>query len=186
MDMKSYNIYNQLGDFMKQTLKINILLISVIFVNLLADQITKYLAVVYIKGQGVIHVIGDFFIMTYAENNGAFLGLGGNMPQPWRTFFLVLFPSIAIIAGILYLILRKKVSLKQSIAVASIIGGGIGNVYDRAMHQGAVTDFLNFGFGNIRTGILNIADISITFGAILLFIFQYIEEKHSTTLPEDS
>ncbi|QEN06284.1 signal peptidase II [Thiospirochaeta perfilievii] len=156
---------------------INSVLIVVVIFNLAIDQISKYFARIYIQGQGIINVIGDFFILTYAENSGAFLGLGSNLPQPLKTFVLVLFPLIAIIAGILYLILGKNVSFKQSIAIACIIGGGIGNVYDRAIHLGAVTDFLNFGIGNIRTGILNIADLSITFGAIFLFIFQYIEEQ---------
>lgn len=157
--------------------KHNTILALVIILNLAADQISKYYARIYIQGKGIINVIGDFFIMVYAENSGAFLSLGSNLPQPWKTLVLVLFPSLAIIAGILYLVFGKHVTFKQSIAIACIIGGGVGNVYDRAMHLGAVTDFLNFGFGNIRTGILNIADLSITFGAIALFIIQYFEEK---------
>jgi len=158
-------------------LQTNIFLLIVVALNIFADQFTKHLARVYIEGNGIINVVGDFFILTYAENIGAFLSLGSDLPQPWKTLVLVLFPSIAIIAGILYLIFGKNVSFKQSIAIACIIGGGVGNVYDRATHFGAVTDFLNFGIGNIRTGILNVADLSITFGAIFLLIFQYIEEK---------
>jgi signal peptidase II len=157
--------------------KNNLIIILVIIANLAADQISKYYARIYIEGKGIINVIGDFFIMTYAENSGAFLSLGSNLPQPWKTLVLVLFPTLAILAGILYLILGKNVTFRQSIAIACIIGGGVGNIYDRAMHLGAVTDFLNFGFGNIRTGVLNIADLSITFGAIALFIIQYLEEK---------
>jgi signal peptidase II len=174
---------------MNNKLKNNIILISVIIVNLGLDQITKYLARVYIKGKGIIYVVGDFFIMTYAENSGAFLSLGSNLEQPLKTLVLVLFPSLAIIVATLYLILGKHVSFRQSIAISCIVGGGIGNIYDRAMHLGAVTDFLNFGLGNIRTGILNVADLSITFGAIALFIFQYIEEKalkNDSVVPEDS
>ncbi len=171
---------------MTKSLKRNVFLLLIIFVNLSVDQISKHFARLHVQGEGIINVIGDFFILTYAENSGAFLGMGQNLPQPWKTFVLVLFPSIAIIAGILYLILGKKVSFKQAVCVACIIGGGIGNVYDRAIHNGAVTDFLNFGFGGIgspvRTGILNIADISITFGAVCLFIFQYLEEKKEKEL----
>lgn len=162
---------------MKNKMLKNILLIAIVISNFALDQVSKFLARVYIEGNGIINVIGDFFILVYAENSGAFLSLGMNLPQPWKTFVLVLFPAIAIIAGILYLILGKNVSLKQSIAIACIIGGGLGNIYDRAMHGGAVTDFLNFGFGNIRTGILNVADLSITFGALLLFVFQYLDER---------
>lgn len=170
-------------------IKSNSILTLVIIFNIAIDQISKYYARIYIQGQGIINVIGDFFILTYAENSGAFLSLGSNLPQPWKTLVLVLFPMIAIVAGILYLIFGKHVSFKQAVAIACIIGGGVGNVYDRAMHLGAVTDFLNFGFGNIRTGVLNFADLSITFGAIILFIFQYQEEKKlkdDTIIPEHS
>lgn len=174
---------------MTKNIKNNLILVLIIILNLAADQVSKYYARIYIQGQGLINVIGDFFIMTYAENSGAFLSLGSNLPQPWKTLVLVLFPTLAIFAGILYLIFGKHVTFKQSIAIACIIGGGLGNIYDRAMHLGAVTDFLNFGFGNIRTGILNIADLSITFGAIALFIIQYIEEKeikNDRTIKTDS
>lgn len=155
-----------------------IIILIIILANIGADQITKYWARIYLAGQGYIEVIGKFFILTYAENSGAFLSLGSNLDQPLKTIVLVLFPSIVIIVATLYLILGKNISFKQSVAIACIIGGGIGNVYDRATHLGAVTDFLNFGFGSVlRTGILNVADLSITFGAIFLFIFQYQEEK---------
>ena len=164
---------------MIKNIKVNLLIIAIIGVNFGVDQYTKFLAVSYIKGKGIIRVIGDFFIMIYAENSGAFLGMGSNLPQPWRTYVLVLFPALAIIIASLYLIISKNISFRQSVVVACIIGGGIGNVYDRATHMGAVTDFLNFGIGNLRTGILNIADLSITFGAILLFIFQYLDDKRS-------
>lgn len=162
---------------MKNKIKNRVILILIIIINISIDQISKYFARLYIQGQGIINVVGDYFILVYAENNGAFLSLGSNLPQPWKTFVLVLFPTVAIIVAILYLIFGKNVSFKQSIAIACIIGGGIGNIYDRAIHLGAVTDFLNFGIGNLRTGILNIADLSITFGALALFTIQYKEEK---------
>lgn len=158
-------------------LKTNIVLILIIIFNIAIDQVSKVFARIYIEGQGVIQVIGDFFVLTYAENIGAFLGLGSSLPQPWKTYVLVLFPALVIIAGSLYLIFGKNVSFKQAVSIACVIGGGVGNVWDRAMHLGAVTDFLHFNFGIFRTGILNIADLSITFGAIALFVFQYMDEK---------
>ncbi len=159
------------------TITRNIWLIVIIVINIAADQITKILARIYIQGQGTIKVVGDIFILYYAENSGAFLSMGNNLPQPWKTLLLTLFPTLAILAGILYLIFGNNISFRQAVCIACVIGGGIGNVWDRAMHHGAVTDFLNFGIGNIRTGVLNVADLSITFGAILLLIFQSQEDK---------
>lgn len=168
---------------MKTTLKRNIFLIVIILLNFGLDQLTKHWARLYIQGQGTIQVIGRFFELRYEENLGAFLGMGSNLPQPWKTMLLVLIPALAIIAGIIYLIMAKKVTLRQAICVACFIGGGIGNIYDRAIHSGRVTDFLNFGFGDvIRTGVLNVADLSITFGAIMLLIFQHYDEKKQKAL----
>ena len=48
---------------------------------------------------------------------------------------------------------------------------------DRILFGGYVTDFMNFGIGSLRTGILNFADMSITFGAILLIFVQYFKER---------
>lgn len=171
---------------MTNKLKNNLIIISVIIVNLGVDQISKVIARSSLQGKGIINVVGDIMVLTYAENTGAFLSMGSNLPQPWKTLVLVLFPALAIILATLYLIFGKKVSFRQSICIACIIGGGIGNVFDRAVHSGAVTDFLNFGIGNIRTGILNIADLSITFGAIVLIIFQYMEEKRDKAIAADS
>lgn len=168
---------------MTYKLRKNLLLIAIIAVNLAADQITKHFARLYLNLGEYIDVVGSLFQLTFIENDGAFLGLGSDLPQPLKTYVLVLFPAIAIIAGILYLILGKKVSFRQAVCVACIIGGGIGNVWDRAVHGGAVTDFLHFGIGpSFRTGILNVADLSITFGAILLLIFQYLEERKEKLL----
>jgi len=46
-------------------------------------------------------------------------------------------------------------------------GGGIGNVYDRIIY-GSVTDFLHIDLGLFETGIFNMADVSITTGALIL------------------
>lgn len=173
---------------MKNKLKTNIIIISVIILNLAVDQISKVIARNTLQDIDKIRVLGDFMVLTYAENTGAFLSMGSNLPQPLKTLVLVLFPALAIILATLYLIFGKKVSFRQAICIACIIGGGIGNVFDRAVHSGAVTDFLKFdtGIWILQTGILNIADLSITFGAIFLLIFQHLEEKRDKTLAADS
>lgn len=168
---------------MNKTVKRNIILIAIVLVNLAADQVTKYYARLHLNWGEYKHIVGKLFQLTYAENDGAFLSMGSNLPQPFKTYVLVLFPALAIIAGVLYLIFGKKVSFKQAVCVACIVGGGIGNVWDRAVHEGSVTDFLFFYVNNyIKSGILNVADLSITFGAIFLFVFQYREEKQEKEL----
>ena len=47
-------------------------------------------------------------------------------------------------------------------------GGGFSNLFDRTVHGGYVVDFINVGFGALRTGIFNVADVAITVGVLLL------------------
>ena len=54
-----------------------------------------------------------------------------------------------------------------------ILAGGIGNLIDRILNNGLVTDFINVGIGPLRTGIFNVADIAFTCGAIAaVFLMQ--------------
>jgi signal peptidase II len=56
-------------------------------------------------------------------------------------------------------------------SLAMIFSGGIGNVIDRIVYDRHVTDFMNMGIGDIRTGIFNVADIFVTSGVIGLLLF---------------
>jgi signal peptidase II len=63
---------------------------------------------------------------------------------------------------------------------ALIFAGGIGNIIDRILYDRHVTDFLNVGFGNIRTGIFNVADICVTAGVIGILLFRKAATKPTT------
>ena len=54
----------------------------------------------------------------------------------------------------------------QIIALALIAAGGFGNLIDRVLYDGRVTDFLNLGVGSLRTGIFNIADAVEVIGVL--------------------
>lgn len=154
-----------------------ILILLVIAGNVLADQVTKVAARSELKGRGTVRVVGDVFVMRYAENSGAFLGLGANLPNPWRKFVFSLFP-VVLMAGLSFYIFRnKQLTRWELVWYACIIGGGIGNIIDRLAFDGMVTDFLNFGIGSLRTGILNVADISITAGVVGLVILLGLQSR---------
>ena len=71
----------------------------------------------------------------------------------------------------LYVIKNHDLRSSQFYGFALILGGGLGNFYDRIFRDGAVVDFLNIGFGSfLRTAIFNVADIAITCGLVLLVI----------------
>jgi len=157
-----------------------LLILAVIAGNVLIDQATKQIARTHLRGKGRIEVVGDLFVMRYTENSGAFLGLGSGLKQPWRTIVFSLFPTIIMTALIIYIFRSRAMQRWELIWYACIIGGGIGNIIDRLLFSGMVTDFLNFGIGTVRTGILNLADISITAGVtgiLVLSVKQHLEEK---------
>ncbi|MCK5521115.1 MAG: signal peptidase II, partial [Candidatus Marinimicrobia bacterium] len=52
------------------------------------DQVSKIYARSHFQNKGTIHVIGDFFVIHYAENNGSFLSMGSNLPSELKLIFL--------------------------------------------------------------------------------------------------
>lgn len=62
--------------------------------------------------------------------------------------------------------------------ISFIIGGGIGNLYDR-MWYGSVTDFMHINFTIFQTGIFNMADVSIMTGMFIILIQLFIKPKKS-------
>lgn len=161
---------------MKNKLFTWVILVLVLFANILADQGTKVLARKYLRGQGTVHVVDNLFVLRYTENTGAFLSMGANIPQPFKTLVLTVLPMLFLFGLLIYLGLGKNTSFFELICLISVAGGGISNILDRILYHGAVTDFMNFGIGRIRTGILNVADLSITFGVILFLVSQQIRE----------
>jgi len=153
-----------------------IMSLGVFFANYILDRFTKYIAVEYLKGNEAISFFNNIFVLVYAENTGAFLSLGKDWNIYIKYAVLLIIPIIICIAGLLYLMIKEKIN-HRIIICSCIIGGGIGNLVDRLFNKFTVIDFMNFGIGNIRTGILNIADISVTFGVILLIIFEMIQKK---------
>jgi len=65
-----------------------------------------------------------------------------------------------------YLLLSRHVSFAVFVSGVFILAGGIGNQIDRVSQNGLVTDFVSVGVGPVRTGVFNVADMAVTFGAI--------------------
>lgn len=149
----------------------------VISVNAGCDQGTKHFAREKFRNSGTIEVVDRFIIIHYIENDGAFLSLGSGLKQPVKTVFLLIVPLLVMAASVLYVFISRELSIAELVCICSIIGGGVSNIYDRLMHNGWVTDFMNFGIGGFRTGTMNFADLSICAGAFFLIIIQYMKEK---------
>ena len=118
-------------------------------------------------------IIGDVFTLIKVENTGAFLGMGSELSEIPRILLLIVLPIIVLISITLYTCLEKTLNQTSIIGFSLIIGGGIANIFDRIVY-GSVTDFLYINLGGIfKTGIFNIADVSVTTGMILILISSF-------------
>jgi signal peptidase II len=132
------------------------------------DQKTKVLASERLRTDVRESFLDDTVRLEYMENPGAFLSLGAGLPARWRTLILRIGCSAGIAAILLYTLLASQASPWQVLAMSLICGGGIGNLADRWMYGGYVRDFLDVGFGRIRTGIFNVADLALMTGCLIL------------------
>lgn len=157
--------------------------IALILVILVAcvgcDQSTKYTARQLLRGQDTLYLLGGMLQIGYTENLGAFLGMGANMPAILRS--TVLIAMVAIFLTVMFVVLIRSPELERPtlIAGALIMCGGISNLIDRILNQGAVIDFLNLGIGRLRTGVFNVADLAIVAGFVLL-VWRYAREYMRT------
>jgi signal peptidase II len=136
------------------------------------DRLGKLLALRFLVGRPAQGFFANLLVIVYAENDGAFLGLGGEWPAALKLIVLIILPLAACLAGGIYAF-RRDTPWPTAVCVLAMIGGGLGNLRDRILNDGLVVDYLNFGIGGLRTGILNIGDLSVTFGAVGLLIYEF-------------
>lgn len=147
--------------------------IVVVAINIGCDQVSKEYARKHFKDKPDIAIAKNMFVITYAENNGGFLSLGSNIHKSIKPIIMIIIPVIVLALVLVFIFIGKNIATLELFLLCNIVGGGMSNVYDRIIHNGYVTDFLNVGIGNIRTGVFNIADMAILFGLIILVIIQF-------------
>jgi signal peptidase II len=145
-----------------------ILAILILFLCIGCDQVTKTIATRSLKDLPPKSFLADTVRLGYALNPGGFLSLGSNLPVEFRKWIFVGFNSCMMLALCMFLTLKRDLPLSLFLSVVFILAGGIGNLIDRIWNDGLVTDFINLGIGPVRTGVFNIADISVTFGTIAI------------------
>lgn len=151
-------------------------MIGLIIGIVLLDRVSKFLAALYLK-EGGLALWQGVFHLTYLENTGAAFSI-----LEGHTLFLGLFSLAAVILLSYYLHKRKAQGagkLEQT-SLAFIIGGAIGNLYDRLI-LGYVIDY--FDFRLINFAVFNVADSFITVGALLLVLTFILEEKNKKQEP---
>ena len=131
------------------------------------DWLTKRYAEDHLVGVDESY-LSDFFRITWAENTGAFLGMGENLGKIPRFIIFTALTSLFLVFVAFTTLRQEKIDRFELVAVSLIIGGGIGNLIDRISRpNGAVVDFMNMGIGSLRTGIFNVADVALTAGVLI-------------------
>ncbi len=145
-------------------------------INLGVDRLTKILAVLFLKGKEPIEFLKKTIILVYTENTGAFLSLGKDWPHLLKHIILLYIPLLVCVFLFIYCMIKPQ-RKGMVIILISIASGGMSNLIDRIFNNFSVIDFMNFGIRSLRTGILNVADISITFGVLALIIYGIVNDN---------
>jgi signal peptidase II len=140
-----------------------IALIAIIIGIVGLDQLTKWLAVIYLQGEPSFPLWKDVLHFTYVENPGMAFG----MMQNNRWVFMV-FSTVAIVGLAVYLFRFRPESRWMQVSLALIIGGGIGNMIDRVV-LGYVIDFIDFTL--IDFAVFNVADSFVCVGAGMMIVY---------------
>ncbi len=136
------------------------------------DQFTKDLAREHLGDAPTASFLHDTLRLTYAENPGAFLSAGASLPKPARMAIFQGGVGLVVLGLIGAALFRRGLGRAQVVALTLLGASGLGNLIDRVLHDGAVTDFLNIGIGQVRTGIFNVADIAGVLGIVVLLVFR--------------
>jgi signal peptidase II len=156
----------------------NLVIISILALNIGCDQISKRIVRNSIELDQKFHYLDNHIMLTRVENSGAFLSLGDELSLQIKFLLLILIPIVALSFAMYYLFSRTGLSKSTILAISFIVGGGIGNIYDRYLY-GSVTDFLHLDFILFRTGIFNMADVSIMVGACILIFGSMLRRQKS-------
>ncbi|NJB35820.1 signal peptidase II [Croceivirga sp. JEA036] len=158
----------------------SIVILLLILVNFGCDQISKELVRKKVEDNAYIPLVKDNFILTKVENTGAALGFGANFSPILKNVLLNFLPLVVLLILLVRIFKKQNLPNWNLVAFAFLIGGGLGNLIDRFLY-GSVTDFFHLKIGFLRTGIFNMADVSVTLGAICLLISVMQQQKKTSS-----
>tara|TARA_B100001939_G_scaffold299070_1_gene274348 strand:- start:28 stop:528 length:501 start_codon:yes stop_codon:yes gene_type:complete len=134
------------------------------------DRISKIYVINLSKNSSEIELFSSKFLnITLIWNEGIAFGLFSSSNEYWYNFLTIFIVLIAII--ILIMSIRENSSQKYFLLL--VFGGALGNLYDRIFFK-AVPDFIDLHLGSFHWFVFNIADIFITFGVIMLILWEIL------------
>jgi signal peptidase II len=144
------------------------------------DRVTKRTIAHRLSLHDSITVIPGFFRIIHAENPGAAFGIFADSPSQWKVGLLIAFSVVALLIVSMLLWRNSHRMTTTGIGLALILGGAVGNLWDRLVSR-RVVDFLLFYVGQHQWPAFNVADSAIVVGALLL-VFEILFTKSPSQL----
>lgn len=154
-------------------------LILIIASVLAADQATKHAIEKYTSADYLHVVFPGILNLIHTHNPGVAFSLFADSRSPAVRFMLLAF-SIAVIIFLFWLLAAERAGGRMGqIGMAMILGGALGNVFDRLTQRG-VTDFIDLHIQSHHWPTFNIADSAIVIGAVLVLLELFRDWGHSS------
>ena len=157
-------------NFFKKNFYLNLLIVFTIFI---LDRATKIYVINFYKNNlGNDLLNSEYLNIRLIWNEGIAFGLF-SFDQDF--FYNSLTFLIGFVIIIIFIMVKKNEGMKRY-SLSMILGGAIGNFYDRVFFK-AVPDFIDFHIGNFHWFIFNVSDIFISLGVLFLIIFEIIDNQ---------
>ncbi|HUL04062.1 MAG TPA: signal peptidase II [Gemmatimonadales bacterium] len=146
-----------------------------------ADVVTKLVAVSYLTRHQPVSVIGDTVQLRLVYNQCAAFGVCVGEHSRWIFFALAI--AALFVLGSMVRATRPGDNVRI-VALALVCAGALGNLIDRIRNPLGVVDFVDVGIGALRWPTFNVADSAITVGAIALAVSLWLEGRHQERAKE--
>ena len=145
----------------------------IIFFIFFLDRITKIIVINYTNNSNSLDLFNSKYLnFSLIWNPGIAFGLMSFE----NNFFYNLFSFFIFCVIIFLIILTIKAQKFEKISFSMIIGGALGNFYDRIQYK-AVPDFIDFHYNNFHWFTFNVADVFISVGVMLLIFYEFTKKK---------
>jgi signal peptidase II len=146
--------------------KLELILVVTIVV---ADQITKAMVRRALELHDTFEVIPGFLSLTRVHNTGAAFGMFNAVDFPFKTAVLTVIATLALAGVAWYAVTVPPSDRLARVGVASILGGAVGNLIDRAT-VGYVLDYVDAYYQGWHFWAFNVADAAISIGVVLMIL----------------
>jgi signal peptidase II len=144
-----------------------------------ADQVSKALVRAHLSVFDSRPLIDGLVDLVHVRNYGVAFGVLNDIDMPFKPWVTIAL-ALAALAGILIYIRHVRADERLArVGLAMILGGALGNLIDRARF-GFVVDFVDVYWGGWHFWAFNVADASITIGAILVFVDLLLVKRHAS------